>query len=426
MKDVVAIAVATTLGLAGAAAAKTPTETVLYSFKGGRAGSAPYASLLRDRQGALFGTTVYSGPQACGTAFRLKPGKAGKPWGFLLLHVFTRNGDGCSPTGALVADPSGTLYGTTRSGGGGINGGTVFALTPPAAGGKDWTETIIYSFPVISSPSASLIRDASGVLFGTTSQGGDTDAGSVFALAPPTAGQTIWTESQLYSFQGGADGGGPSGSLLEDSTGALYGTTPSGGTVSQCMGNPGCGTVFRLTPPAVGQTAWAETTLYTFTGGTGGANPAAGLVFDKSGALYGTTVAGGDGDVGGGGGAGVVFRLTPPVGGQTSWTESVIHTFTLTDGAGPTDSLIMGASGALFGTTSVGGSGCCGTVFKLAPPAAGRSNWKETVIYNFQGGSDGGHPYGGLVMDSTRNLFGTTTTSEFGANGAGTVFEVTP
>ena len=433
MKDLVAIAVATTLGFAGVAAAKPPSETILHSFNGSKAGLNPWAGLIMDKQGALYGTTTSSGPRACGTAFRVKPAKTGKPWGFSVLHVFTKGtGDGCFPLGGLVADPGGTLYGTTTRGGSGAkDGGTVFTLTPPAAGSKEWTETIIYSFTTLAQPTA-LIRDASGVLYGTASSGGPTASGSVFELTPPTGGQTNWTETELYGFQGGVDGQDPVGAVVEDSTGALYGTTYLGGAVNICQNNLGCGTVFKLTPPAAGQTAWTKTTFLTFTGvdangGPGGANPFAGLIVDKSGALYGTTEYGGDDDADGG--VGVVFKLSPPAAGQTSWTESVIHSFQGTDGAVPADSLIMTHSGAIFGTTYAGGSSCCGTVFKLAPPAAGQTAWKELVLLSFSRTvPDGFWPYGGLVRDAAGNLFGTTsfgnaTQADYGS---GTVFEVAP
>ncbi len=350
------------------------------------------------------------------------PARKGRPWGFRQLHAFTSGtGDGCTPLGGLVADPSGTLYGTTRDGGE-SDGGTVFSLTPPAAGSKNWTEAIIYSFTQVASPTGSLIRDANGVLYGTASTGGVTASGTVFELVPPSKVQSNWAETTLYSFQGGADGKNPASAVVEDSTGALYGTTYSGGTGTVCMGGQGCGTAFELTPPAAGQTTWTETVLYSFTGGADGSHPYAGLVRDKSGALYGATVYGGDLDVDGG--VGVIFKLTPPAIGQTSWTESVVHAFQGTDGGTPYGTLVMEASGALLGTTNAAGSGCCGTAFKLTPPRAGQTDWKETALYNFLGGSDGRGPFGGLVRDAAKNLFGTT--SQGGAHGAGTVFEITP
>ena len=405
------------------AGATTPSESVLYSFKGDKNGSFPYAPLISDAKGTFYGTTTgfhSKTKNACGNAFQLDPPKSsGKPWGYQILHSFTRGkSDGCNPWAGVVKDPSGTLYGTTQNGGAYYpNGGTVFALTPPAAGSKDWTESIVHSF-LGGGPTGSLIIGHDGVLYGTTNTGGsDSDAGSVFALTPPAKGQTSWAATTLYAFQGGADGNGPTAGLVEGSNGALYGTTYYGGTGTDCSGGKGCGTAFELTPPAADQTAWTETILYTFTGAADGGNPYAGLILDKSGALYGVTVYGGLG-------VGVAFKLTPPAAGQTVWTESVLHTFEGNqDGAGPYGNLILDTSGALYGTTLGGGNGF-GTAFKLTPPSGGQADWTESQLFSFSGGVDGRFPYGGLVFDKANNLFGTT--SEGGANDFGTVFEITP
>jgi uncharacterized repeat protein (TIGR03803 family) len=417
-------AVLMTLALAGPALATTPTETVLYSFRGDKNGSDPYSILITDAKGALYGTTtgIHSETKnACGNAFELAPPKSnGKPWGYRILHAFIRTpNDGCKPVAGLVAGPGHELYGTTEDGGI-SNGGTVFVLTPPAPGSDNWTESIIYSFTA-AQPVGALVRNQNGVLYGTTSTGGTGGNGSVFELAPPAQGQTIWTETTLYSFQGGADGDGPTAGVVEDATGALYGTTYYGGGGTLCRSGQGCGTVFELAPPAAGQTAWTETVLYAFTGGADGGNPWAGLLRDKNGVLYGTTVAGGDSN-----GDGTVFELSPPVAGQSAWTESVLHTFQghEGDGAYPYGGLIFDARGAVYGTAEAGGTGCCGEVFKLTPPAAGQTDWTETALYNFPGGSDGAYPYGSLVRDTAKNLFGTT--SGGGASGYGTVFEITP
>ena len=421
MRDLFAIAVATTLGLAGVAAAKAPTESVMYSFKGDRSGSEPWAPLISDKSGGFYGTTSGNGSKslACGSAFQLNPptGK-NKPWRLQQLHAFVlETGDGCTPSGGLIADPSGVLYGTTSMGGA-TNGGTVFALTPPAAGGKDWPETILYSFTDYATPNGGLIRDARGVLYGATGRGGATENGSIFALAPPGKGQASWTETTLYSFQGGASDVDlvPTGPLVKDATGALYGTTYYGGATS-CQDGQGCGTVFKVAPPAPGQATWTETVLWSFSGGTDGGNPYAGLTLDKSGALYGATVYGNPGSV--------VFKLSPPAAGQTSWTLSALHTFEGNqDGEFDYGGVIFDARGNLYGTTLGGGPTDDGTVFKLSPPAAGQTNWTETILYGFMGGSDGRYPYSGLVRGAAKNLFGTT--SEGGAQGWGTVFEVTP
>jgi uncharacterized repeat protein (TIGR03803 family) len=210
-----------------------------------------------------------------------------------------------------------------------------------------------------SFPFAGLIADKEDALYGTTYQGGNRDAGMVFRLTPPATGQTAWTETALYSFTGGSDGFNPGAGLIADKQGALYGTTQFGGT--------GYGTVFRLTPPTRGQKTWTETVLYSFIGGSDGGNPVAGLIFDKEGALYSTTLQGGSSN------GGTVFKLTPPAKGQTAWTETVLYSFcslsSCSDGLRPFAGLIADKEDALYSTTIENGSGDYGTVFRLTPPA---------------------------------------------------------
>jgi len=163
----------------------------------------------------------------------------------------------------------------------------------------------------------------------------------------------IPTETVLYNFKGAPDAGYSLAGLTFDQKGALYGTTVKGGTAD-------AGTVFKLTPPAAGQTQWAETVVYCFTDGDGNSPQAAGLIFDKKGVLYGTTIFGGISNLG------TVFRLTPPAAGQTQWTEAVLYRFMGgADGTYPLASLIFDKKGALYGTTNLGGASNWGTVFKL-------------------------------------------------------------
>jgi uncharacterized repeat protein (TIGR03803 family) len=226
----------------------------------------------------------------------------------------------------------------------------------------------------------------------------------------------------LYRFAGGSDGASPGiGSLIADKEGNLYGTTYGGGNLS-CSPPFGCGTVFELSPPAEGQTAWKETVLYRFAGGSDGQNPEAGLIADDSGALYGTTEGGEYGN------AGTVFKLTPPAKGQTNWTEAVLYNFCsqpgCSDGKNPYAGLIADKEGALYGTTETGGRGGNGTVFKLTPPGKGQTAWTEIVLHRFAGGSDGEGPIAGLIADNSGALYGTTLVGGTGA--AGTVFKLTP
>jgi uncharacterized protein YceK len=370
-----------------------------------------------------------------------------------VLYSFTGGSDGYNPLGRLIFDSKGALYGTTVSSGTySLNEGTVFKLTPPVAGQTQWAKTVLHTFTCSlgSYPEAGVIFDSKGALYGTTHAGGPgagtgcpqgagPGKGAVFKLTPPAAGQTQWTETVLYSFTGGSDGGHP-GAVIFDSKGALYGTADSGGG--------GSGAVFKLRPPAAGQTQWTETVLYSFTGGSDGSNPRA-VIFDSKGALYGTTFnGGGTGSCSGPNGmvqpgCGTVFKLTPPATGHTQWTEIVLYSFTGGSDGGNPSGVILDSKGALYGTTlnSGGGTGCsvafgqgCGTVFKLTPPAAGQTQWTLTVLHTFTGGSDGGNPFAGLIFDSKGALYGTTANNGAsdgsGCNnvpyGCGTVFKLTP
>jgi uncharacterized repeat protein (TIGR03803 family) len=234
----------------------------------------------------------------------------------------------------------------------------------------------------------------------------------------------------LYRFTGGSDGALPqTGSLIADNQGALYGTTNIGGDSV----NNAYGTVFKLTPPAKGQTAWTETVLYRFTGGSDGVIPIGGVIADNQGALYGTTRFGG-GACPASNGFGTVFKLTPPAKGQTAWTETVLYSFKGgSDGASPLAGLTADNRGALYSTTQQNGSSGnngygFGTVFKLTPPAKGQTAWTETVLYSFKGGSDGFSPWAGLIADNQSALYGTTNIGGGSSNcgyGCGTIFKLT-
>jgi uncharacterized repeat protein (TIGR03803 family) len=252
-------------------------------------------------------------------------------------------------------------------------------------------EIVIYSFagaPDGMDPEAGLLRDSKGNLFGTTETGGASGYGTVFGVNPAGA------EKVLYSFSGGADGGNPTASLVQDSQGSLYGTTFSGGT-------NGNGTVFKLSLAGV------ESVLYRFTGGTDGSHPRGGVVRDSQGNLYGTTGAGGNF------GMGVVYKVTP--GGL----ETVLHSFNFADGSGPQANLILDSQANLYGTTTFAGSFSRGTVFKVTTAGS------FTSLYNFGSNfPDGANPKGALIRDAQGNLYGTTENG--GTLGAGTVYELTP
>ena len=299
--------------------------------------------------------------------------------------------DGANPTAGVILDAEGNLYGTTTIGGEHCSQGcgTVFKSTPTGV------ESVLYAFygGINAHPNSSLIFDVTGNLYGTTA------GGTVFRLRDQRYRKI------LYGFKQTDNGLRPMSGLVSDAQGNFYGTTQYGGT-GECDGAlPGCGVVYKLTPAGV------ETVLYSFKGKFDGEYPQSVLVRDTRGNLYGTT------EYGGASGYGVVFKLT------ATGKFSVLHNFTSSpDGALPLAGLVTDLHGNLYGTTIEGGTtGClfgCGTIFKLTPSG------KETVLYRFTGTPDGSNPYASVAFDAQGNLYGTTAGG--GANDQGTVFELTP
>jgi uncharacterized repeat protein (TIGR03803 family) len=372
------------LVLSGIGALATAQEiTVLHSFdENGKDGYQPRASLIADAAGNLYGTTSVGGSNAgclagigCGTVFELSPA-AGGGWTEKILHNFNDNGrDGYSPFPSLIFDSAGNLYGTTYFGGI-YYYGMVFELSPKPNG--EWEERSLHSFNNNGKdgqdPYGGLVFDADGNLYGTTVYGGAYFQGTVFELSRNVRGG--WRERVLHSFGQGTDGGFPYAGVIVDAKGNVYGTTITGGSTTGCLGLAGCGTVFELSP-TTSPRVWTEKVLCRFTGnGELGAVPYAGLIFDASGNLYGTTSQGGTGTLG------TVFELSPMPGGD--WVENVLHNFSGTDGIGPYAGLIFDPSGNLYGTTTGGGAYGHGTVFELAHSAGG--TWTEIVLVSFTGG----------------------------------------
>ncbi len=347
--------------------------------------------------------------------------------------------DGVGPEG-LIFDSKGNLYGSTGSGTSQdscpVGCTVIYELSPPAAVGGSWTERVLYP-----AGGGSLIFDSKGNLYGVG--GGVANAGgAVFELSPPSSGSGTWTETVLYSFcslANCADGYAPR-SVIFDSKGNLYGVTQTGGytsgTVCHDVDIGGCGVVFELSPPSSGSGPWTETVLYSFTGSSDGAEPLVGLILDSQGNLYGATSNGGnesDASIcGESSGCGVVFELSPPSAGTSSWTETVLYTFGGGSEGGPggASGLIFDPSGNLYGTTFYGGNTTycgglgCGVVFELSQPSSGSGPWTETVLYSFTDGNDGGQPASGVISDSKGNLYGTTTV--YGGLGNGAAFELSP
>src|ERR1022692_1092343 len=320
------------------------------------------------------------------------------------LYKFKGGKDANGPLADLIFDAASNLYGTTNNGGA-SNAGTVFELTPN--GNDGWTESVLYSFTGGAdgaNPQAGLIFDQSGNLYGTAGGGGAYGFGAVFELTPKSGG---WTETVLYSFTGVADGGGPFASLIFDSAGNLYSTTWGGGR-SDC-GN-GCGVVFKLAPTSSG---WAESVLYAF--GPNGQKSDAGLILDGAGNLYGVTW------YAGAYGWGVVFKLSPNSDG--SWTESVLYQFKGDkDGAHPRARLNLDSAGNLYGTTANEYASGSGTVFKLVPNSDG--TWTKHILHQFTGGNDGAGPRADLTFDSAGSLYGVA--YDGGAYESGAVFKLKP
>ena len=394
------------------------TAKVLHSFGEGDDGAGPYGSVVFDAAGNLYGTTYGGGAFKAGTIFQLTLNPKGK-WTEKVLHSFGKGKEGASPYASLILDAAGNLYGTTTAGGA-HNNGTVFELTPGANGG--WTEKILHSFDLNGKdgarPRAGLIFDGAGNLYGTTEWGGEVGCappngcGTVFKLTLGTNGQ--WIHTGLHSFKGNGatsrDGANPEASLIFGANGNLYGTTYAGGR--------SYGTVFELTPGANG--SWTETVLYRFCTVhrcVDGAHPFAGLIFDAQGNLYGTT-GGGGAYCFSSGGCGTAFQLTPGADGK--WSENVLHSFNgNSDGSGSGGNLIFDASGNLYGTTGAGSQNK-GTVFQLSQV---NGQWTNTVLYNFENRT-GANPFDGVIFDAAGNLYGTTNSG--GANSGGTVFQITP
>ncbi len=409
------------------------TEVVLGDFAlGGGTG----ASMVLDSAGNLYGNTTFGVGSSYGSVFQLARGSDGI-WKQKVLYDFTGFGAGAFPYSGVVIDTAGNLYGTTFAGGnqnerycGGSGGGCglVFEVSPTSGGG--WHKTVLYDFAGGQDgafPEGGMVLGADGILYGTTNGGGSAGVGVVFQLAPTSLAK--WRERILHTFQD-SDGEHPQASLIIDAAGNLYGTTTKGGDPCNL---DGCGVVFELSPNSDG--SWKETLLHSFTGGADGAVPMAGLILDTLGNLYGTTYYGGitgGCPSAGGVGCGVVFELSPTAYG---WKQTVLHAFTGgEDGGNPTAGVTLDAAGNLFGTTTDGGlSSCvvfysgCGVVFELTKRADGA--WSERVLHAFTDGRDGATPTVGLTLGSGDNLYGATINGgnpNCGNSGCGVAFEITP
>jgi len=406
-------------------AARCQTESVLYNFGSTPTdGYQPSGGLLMDSSGNLFGTTVAGSDTlcdlaevyGCGIVYELV--KSSNGYAEKVLYSFgttSPTSDGASPFAGLIVDTTGNLYGTTTYGGSpnclidlGVDGcGTVFELVKSSSG---YTENLLYTFtgPDGAYPYASLTMDSSGNLYGTTYSGGACGLGSVFELNKSSGG---YAEKVLYSFGcSSSDGWDPYAGVILDSAGNLYGTTESAGA-------SGDGMVFELVNSGGDYT---ENILYSFSGADG-QMPSGDLIFDLSGNLYGTTQGGGEY------GNGVVFEL---VNSLNRFTEKVLYSFkgpSDNDGQTPEPGLVIDASGNLYGNTRLGGTNCepdgCGVVFELINSSG---SYTEKILHRFGAPGDGEVPTAPLLMDSAGNLYGTTDAGGATLCYCGTVFSVNP
>jgi len=370
------------------AVADTGTLTVLHTFTNTPDGAGPAVGISTDAAGDVYGTTIGGGDPtcSCGTVFKVAPN------GTESILLSFKGSNGATPYSVPFVDKSDNLYGTTYTGGAGLDGGqgTIFKID---ANGK---ASLLYSFCTTSgcpdggNPVAGLIADTSGNLYGVGQEGGTNGNGVVFEL---TAGGSL---KVLYSFDYGTSGAAPDTALIRDSSGNLYGATC-------CGGSGGQGTIFKLSSKG------KESTLFAFPGdGSSGSGPG-GLVMDSLGNLYGTTGSFGEH------GHGTVFRLA------ADGTETVLYAFKgKGDGGQPTANspLVLDAKGNLYGATTRGGTGA-GVLFRVTPAG------KETVLHTFDSGSDGSGPNGGLVFHK-RTFYGAAMSggdgSGCGSGACGTVF----
>lgn len=381
-------------------------ENLLYTFTDEADGGSPYAGLVLDSSGNLYGTAPQGGI-GYGVVFALTQVQGS--WQYEVIYTFTGGQDGGYPSGGLVIDPAGNLYGTAAIGGDTTNCptgcGVVFQLRKAQVG---WNEQVLYRFSGGtdgSDPYGGVILDKAENLYGIDAAGGSNQCqagcGVVYELEKVSASvEGLRREITLYSFTNGSGGTTPINGLVFDQSDNLYGVA-SGGSVGQ-------GLVYELSPAGNG---WQQKVIYDFPGGRDGSYPVGTLTLDKSGNLYGATNLGGDG-------YGAVYELSKSNG---TWREKILHGFGQTgDGIEPEAGVIFDTAGDLYGTTGAGGAYGNGMVFELTPNQNG--TWSEHILYSFTGGNDGGAPLDSVTLDSELNAYGTTFRG--GAYQSGVVFEI--
>ena len=366
------------------------------------AGSNPSATPIIQYGNLLLGANSSGGANNDGTIYSLLPKavqtKQVSATETTLLSFSGAAKDGERPSGLMLSGHS--LYGVTACCGPDSEG-VAFRLTAPATSTGKWKEQVLFPFSSAnlaggSSPTGKLAMNAAGDLFGAATYGGSgvgEGNGIVFELMPGSKLTSAWTEKVLYTFTGKPDGANPDAGVEFGSDGSLYGTTELGGSKND-------GTVFRLTPPPTGKTAWTEHVLYSFPGGAGGKLPGDNNVTFWTGHLMGMTQEGGSGD------NGVIYELSHSSTGK--WNESVIYKFPLqcsycTDYTTAAGGLTVAKSGAIWGTTEGGGKGY-GSLFKLTPPSKPAGHWTTTTLWAFDDDHLGGTPNSGVTIDHAGNI----------------------
>ncbi|MGC9991738.1 MAG: choice-of-anchor tandem repeat GloVer-containing protein [Candidatus Cybelea sp.] len=378
----------------------------IYNFEGSPDGQQPEASITFQGKIDIGLTTTTRGGDSNndGTVVQFRRKQPGK-WTESVLYTFkgASYGDGSEPVGIQKEwDGTSPIF-LSAAAGGASNNGALVGLTPTSSG--PWTESFIYSFggtPDGATPWGGVVADKAGNLYGTTEAGGTNSTGTVYRMQPKVSS---YTESVLYSFQGGTDGDGPLGALIIDKKGALYGTTESGGSA-------GYGTVFKLAPSGSGYT---ESILHSFLGYSDGLRPESGLIAHTATDFYGTTVYGGVNN------DGTVYRLTSSGSGyKVLWNFGSVSG----DGVDPTGGLCVSKKGVIYGTTLGGGaagSSGLGTFFTLTPSGG---TYKESV-YSFTG-ANGAYPFAGPSVDTKGHLYVTTEAGGTKNDGAVALFNGLP
>ena len=365
-------------------------------------GAQPNAGLTLDRAGRLYGT-VRTGHSGSNWGGAYWLRRLGTGWIFSTLYIF----DGTLED-RVVFGPQGLLYGASPNNLSGFPYGYLFSLRPAVNACTTalctWNFTWIYGFTGNADGGTPRYGDLIFDQAGNMYGTGSLggDANSDGVVFEATGSGSNWTEHAIYTFAGSPDGSHPFAGVIFDNSGNLLGTTTAGGS-------SGNGTIFKLTPSGGN---WTEQVIYNFSGGADGGYPVGGLIPDGMGNFYGTTASGGTN------GGGTVFELSPNGSG---WNVNTLYSFTGAAQCGPWGPVTFDTAGSLYGTTRCDGTTQAGSVFKLTNSGSG---WTYTSLYDFTGGNDGKFPYGNVTFDSTGDIFGTASIG--GQHNAGTIWEITP